>query len=201
MILNNFKLLDDVYTNRMYRNCIWTFDVVDDIDITKSLLTADYQPLDSLLPIAGRKNYVKKSADTLDTFIDSFNNLIFLKIQELVFEDKIKETFQSRWPIDSKQFDSNMFAMTHIFSDPPNFSMGKHLDNQRVVGNAIVNLVDNNSTTEFFDYKDLNKVIFSTEGTRNKGILFLNTPAALHHTKNFNSDRYTANASIMIKKW
>ena len=201
MILNNFKLLDNVYTNRMYRNCIWTFDVVDDIDITKLLLTADYQSLDSLLPVGGRKNYVKKSADTLDTFIDSFNNLIFLKIQELVFAEKIKEIFQSRWPIDSKQFDSNMFAMTHIFKDPPNFSMGKHLDNQRVVGNAIVNLVDNNSTTEFFDYKDPNKVIFSTEGTRNKGILFLNTPAALHHIKNLNSDRYIINTSIMIKKW
>jgi hypothetical protein len=201
MILNNFKLLDDVYTNKMYRNCIWTFDVADDIDITKSLLTADYQPLDSLLPVDGRKNYVKQSAGTLDIFIDSFNNLIFLKIQELVFAEKIKEIFQSRWPIDSKQFDSNMFAMTHIFKDPPNFSMGKHLDNQRVVGNAIVNLVDNNSTTEFFDYKDSDKVIFSTEGTRNKGILFLNTPAALHHIKNLNSDRYIINTSIMIKKW
>jgi hypothetical protein len=185
----------------MYRNCIWTFDVVNDIDITDQLLVSNYQPLDSLLPVCGRETYVKNSSNTLDTFIDTFNNLVLLKIQELVFSEKTKEIFQSRWPITKEQFDSDFFVKTQIFKDPPNFSMGKHLDNQRVVGNAIVNLVDNNSTTEFFDYKDPDKVIFSTEGTCNKGILFLNTPSSLHHIKNLNSDRYIINASIMIKKW
>jgi hypothetical protein len=185
----------------MYRNCIWTFDVIDDLDITEQLLTAIYQPLDSLLPVGGRKNYVKKSSNALDTFIDTLNNLIFVKTQELVFAEEIKKTFQSRWPIDKDQFDSNIFAMTHILKDPPNFSMGKHLDNQRVVGNAIVNLIDNSSTTEFFDYRDPDKVIFSTTGTKNTGVLFLNTPASLHHIKNKNVDRYIANSSLMIKKW
>lgn len=201
MILNNFKLLNDVCTNTMYRNCIWTFDVIDALDITEQLLTAIYQPLDSLLPVGGRKNYVKKSSNALDTFIDTLNNLIFVKTQELVFAEEIKETFQSRWPIDKDQFDSNIFAMTHILKDPPNFSMDKHLDNQRVVGNAIVNLIDNSSTTEFFDYRDPDKVIFSTTGTKNTGVLFLNTPASLHHIKNKNVDRYIANSSLMIKKW
>lgn len=201
MILNNFKLLNDVCTNIMYRNCIWTFDVIDDIDITEPLLTTNYQPLDSLLPVGGRKNYVKTSSNVLDTFIDTLNNLIFVKMQELVFAEEIKETFQSRWPIDKEQFDNNMFVMTHILKDPPNFSMGKHLDNQRVVGNAIVNLIDNSSTTEFFDYRNPDNVIFSTTGTKNTGVLFLNTPAALHHIKNKNVDRYIANSSIMIKKW
>lgn len=201
MILNNFKLLNDVCTNTMYRNCIWTFDVINDLNITEQLLTANYQPLDSLLPVGGRKNYVKKSSNTLDIFIDTLNNLIFVKTQELVFAEEIKETFQSRWPIDKEQFDSNIFAMTHILKDPPNFSMGKHLDNQRVVGNAIVNLIDNSSTTEFFDYRNPDKVIFSTTGTKNTGVLFLNTPASLHHIKNKNVDRYIANSSLMIKKW
>lgn len=201
MILNNFKLLNDVCANTMYRNCIWTFDVINDLNITEQLLTANYQPLDSLLPVGGRKNYVKKSSNALDTFIDTLNNLIFVKTQELVFAEEIKETFQSRWPIDKEQFDSNIFAMTHILKDPPNFSMGKHLDNQRVVGNAIVNLIDNSSTTEFFDYRNPDKVIFSTTGTKNTGVLFLNTPASLHHIKNKNVDRYIANSSLMIKKW
>jgi len=201
MILNNFKLLNDVCANTMYRNCIWTFDVINDLNITEQLLTVNYQPLDSLLPVGGRKNYVKKSSNTLDTFIDTLNNLIFVKTQELVFAEEIKETFQSRWPIDKEQFDSNIFAMTHILKDPPNFSMGKHLDNQRVVGNAIVNLIDNSSTTEFFDYRNPDKVIFSTTGTKNTGVLFLNTPASLHYIKNKNVDRYIANSSLMIKKW
>ena len=201
MILNNFKLLDDACTNTTYRNCIWTFDVVTDIDMSEQVLTADYQPLDSLLPVDGRKNYIKKSSNILDTAIDTLNNLIFEKTQELVFAEEIKKTFQSRWPIDKEQFDNNMFIITHILKDPPNFSMGKHLDNQRVVGNAIVNLIDNSSTTEFFDYRDPDKVMFSTTGTKNTGVLFLNTPAALHHIKNKNVDRYIANSSIMIKKW
>jgi hypothetical protein len=201
MILNNFKLLDDTCINKIYSNCIWTFDIITNIDVSEQLFISEYQPLNSLLPIGGRKNYIKKSSDILDTFINTLNDLVFLKTQELVFSEKMKGTFQSRWPIEEEQFNHNMFAMTHIFKDPPNFSMGKHLDNQRVVGNAIVNLIDNSSTTEFFDYRDPDKVIFSTIGARNTGVLFLNTPAALHHIKNKNADRYIANSSIMIKKW
>ena len=93
MILNNFKLLDDACTNTTYRNCIWTFDVVTDIDMSEQVLTADYQPLDSLLPVDGRKNYIKKSSNILDTAIDTLNNLIFKKTQELVFAEEIKKTF------------------------------------------------------------------------------------------------------------
>jgi hypothetical protein len=201
MILNNFKLINDAYTNIMYRNCIWTFDIVTDTDITYQLLTASYQPINSLLPVTGRQCYETKSSDILDTFINTLNNLIFVKIQDLVFSEETKKIFQTRWPINADQFDHNFFSRTDIFKDPPNFSMGKHLDNQRVIGNAIVNLADNSSTTEFFDYKDPDTVIFSTVGTKNTGVLFLNTPASLHHIQNHNADRYIANSSIMIKKW
>jgi hypothetical protein len=118
-----------------------------------------------------------------------------------VFSEKIEKTFRSRWPIDKEQFDNYMFVRTFIMKDSPNFSMSKHLDNQRVVGNAIINLVDNSSTTEFFDYRDPDKVIFSTTGKKNTGVFFLNTPAALHRIRNQNADRYIANSSIMMKKW
>jgi hypothetical protein len=201
MILNNFKLIDDDYTNIMYRNCIWTFDLISEYDIADQMLTADYESINSLLPVAGRKRYVFDSSKVLDTFIDTLNNLIFLKIQDLAFSPEIKGIFQSRWPVDHSEIDDNFFSRTDIFKDPPNFSMGKHLDNQRVVANAIVNIANNSSTTQFFDYKDPNKVIFSTVGTKNTGVLFLNTPASLHHIKNNNSDRYIANSSIMIKQW
>jgi len=201
MILNNFKLIDNPFSNIAYKNGIWTFDLETDIDFEKDLAMSEYKSLVSNLPIAGRQEYINRSSTMLDTNIRLLDELVFKKVKELVFSNGIKELFLPRWPISEDEFNHNFFPRTVIYRDPPNFSMGKHLDNQRVVGNAIINLVDNNSTTEFFDYRDPSKIIFSTEGTRNKGVLFLNTPAALHHIKNFNSDRYIANTSIMIKKW
>jgi hypothetical protein len=201
MILNNFKLIDTAHPNIAYQNCIWTFDFDPGEDISQEILSAEYQQLNSSLPLGARQNYIMESSSTLDEFIKKLDNLIFLKLKELIVAEDIKKIFQPRWPISLDQIDNNFFIRTHIFKDPANFSMGKHLDNQRVVANSIINLCDNDSTTEFFDYTDPSTAIFSTTGTKNKGVLFLNTPAALHHIKNFNSTRYTANSSIMIIKW
>lgn len=201
MILSNFKLINNQWSNYAYRNCIWTFDLETDIDFKQDLLTSEYKQLNARLPTGSRQEYIKGSNNMLDTNLEILNDLVFKKLKDLVFSKNIKEVFLPRWPIVENEFNQDFFSVTSIYKDPPNFSMGKHLDNQRVVANAIINLVDNNSTTEFFDYTNPDKVIFSTEGARNKGVLFLNTPAALHHIKNFNSDRYIANSSIMIKKW
>jgi hypothetical protein len=201
MILSNVKLIDNPFSNQAYKNCIWTFDLETDINFEKDLATSNYKSLDSNLPIAGRQEYINGSSNMLDTNIKLLDELVFKKVKQLAFSNGIKALFLPRWPIVEDEFDQNFFPITVIYKDPPNFKMSKHLDNQRVVANAIINLSDNNSTTEFFDYRDPSKVIFSTESTRNKGVLFLNTPAALHHIKNFNADRYIANTSIMIKKW
>jgi hypothetical protein len=201
MILSNFKLINNQWSNYAYRNCIWTFDLETDIDFKQDLLTSEYKQLNARLPTGSRQEYIKGSNNMLDTNLEILNDLVFKKLKDLVFSKNIKEVFLPRWPIVENEFNQDFFSVTSIYKDPPNFSMGKHLDNQRVVANAIINLVDNNSTTEFFDYTNPDKVIFLTEGARNKGVLFLNTPAALHHIKNFNSDRYIANSSIMIKKW
>jgi hypothetical protein len=201
MILNNFKLIDTTHAIVAYQNCIWTFDFDPGEDISQELLLADYQQFNSLLPVGSRQHYNITSSGILDEFIQKLDNLVFLNFKELLVEENTKKIFQSRWPISLDQVDDNFFIRTHIFKDPANFSMSKHLDNQRVVANSVINLVDNNSTTEFFNHMDPNKVIFSTTGRRNTGVFFLNTPAALHHIKNFNSDRYIVNSSIMIKKW
>lgn len=201
MILSNFKLIDNSFSNQAYKNCIWTFDLETDINFEKDLAMSKYKSLDNNLPIAGRQEYITGSSILLDTNIKLLDELVFKKVKELAFSNSIKELFLPRWPIVEDEFNQNFFPITVIYSDPPNFKMDAHLDNQRVVANAIINLIDNNSTTEFFDYRNPNKVIFSTESIRNKGVLFLNTPAALHHIKNFNSHRYIASTSIMIKKW
>lgn len=201
--LNNFTLLKDNYFHHAYRNCIWKFDFNHDYDLTPHLLSADYQKLNGMLitKTNSRQEYIFKTDNILDQFINDIDNLILPIVKDLVFEENIKKVFQSRWPITEDQFNSNFFTRTHIFKDTPNFSMGKHLDNQRVVGNFIINIYDNSSTTEFFNYTDPTQAIFSTTGKKNTGIFFLNTPAALHHIKNYDSDRYILSSSILIKTW
>lgn len=210
ILLSEFTRIKTEITHLAYQSAIWTFDLITDQDILSDLTLASYQPINSQLPISNKRMfYVDQTSKSLDKFILELNNLIFNKIKNLVYSLEMQEIFQtasantffSRWPIQNNDFDKKIFSKTLIIKDLPEFNMGKHLDNQRVVGNAIINLTENDCKTDFYDYKDHEKIIFSHPGTKNRGVFFLNTPASLHGIKNFDKTRYIANPSFMINYW
>lgn len=197
--LSNFTRVSTEYSQWAYQNGIWTFDITTQHDLEPYVRSAQYQKFNSMLPIDNRQHYIQGSDTTLDQTISILDSLVFTKIKELVFNDPFEQPFKDRWPVTQDQFDSKFFAMTTLFKDPPNFSMGKHLDNQHVMGNAIINLTDNDSSTIFLDYQNPKNKVFSTKGTKNTGVFFLNTPACLHTIENQHSDRYISNTVLMIK--
>jgi hypothetical protein len=74
--------------------------------------------------------------------------------------------------------------------------MGIHLDNNHIMLQLIVNLTDNDSGTEMYDIVSSDPYHRVT-GEKNKGIMFLNGPGALHSIGNINKDRYILYSAVM----
>ena len=67
---------------------------------------------------------------------------------------------QHWWWLNENTFDTKCHPHTRIVEDRKGHLMTSHVDNPRVLANFIINLTDNQSSTEFVDYKDINKVIY-----------------------------------------
>jgi hypothetical protein len=205
MKIHNIELIPDVNDTIQYQTAMWKFDVLNDVDLKPHLLDASFVPLNSTLTIDNQRQcYKEGTSEILDDLITRTNNMFFQIFKTLAFSKELDRNwnniFQARWPVNEEKFDKNFFIKTQIFNDGPGFSMGKHLDNQRVVGNALINLVDNTASTNFFNYKNQNEIIFSFPGNKNTGIIFFNTPATLHNIVN-QGNRYIINPSLMISRW
>ena len=99
--------------------------------------------------------------------------------------------FESRWFWGAEYYSKHAgtHTMTKLFKDLPGLNMDIHLDNSHVMLQSIINLTDNNVGTELFSI-DSDKPIYTMTGERNRGIMFFNSPGALHRIKNVTKERY-----------
>lgn len=199
-MITDFKLEYDNKENSGYQTYAWSFDFFPTLDIMEELKTATFKSLDGILDIPQRQNLNTRSYN-LNEFLIKFNQNVLDQVYKTVFSSEIKTKFLQRWPITQDQFYDYFYASTAIFRDPENFSMSPHLDNQSVVGNVILNIDDNLSTTSIHNYLSPSKIVFTSGGTKNKGFFFLNTPGALHSITNGDKIRHIIYTSIMLKQW
>ena len=99
--------------------------------------------------------------------------------------------FGTRWYQGAEYYSKHAATrtMTQLFKDLPGFDMDIHLDNSHVMLQSIINLTDNDVGTELFSI-DSDKPIYTMSGERNRGIMFFNSPGALHRIKNVAKERY-----------
>lgn len=99
--------------------------------------------------------------------------------------------FGTRWYQGAEYYSKHAatHTMTQLFKDLPGFDMDIHLDNSHVMLQSIINLTDNDVGTELFSI-DSDKPIYTMSGKRNRGIMFFNSPGALHRIKNVAKERY-----------
>lgn len=104
--------------------------------------------------------------------------------------------FNKCWYRDVEYYVKHAHTFGVIFHDEPGFKMGIHLDNSHIMLQLIVNLTDNDSGTEMYDIVGSTPYHTMT-GEKNKGIMFLNSPGALHSIGNINKDRYILYSAVM----
>ena len=78
-----------------------------------------------------------------------------------------------------------------IQKNEPNFTLIPHYDNDKMLGVIIINLVDSNTSTEF--YNNQNEKIGQAPTTLGDGIMYLNNFDFKHgYNNNTNNNRYIA---------
>jgi len=104
--------------------------------------------------------------------------------------------FNKCWYRDVEYYVKHAHTFGVIFHDEPGFEMGIHLDNNHIMLQLIVNLTDNDSGTAMYDIVSPDPY-YKLTGEKNKGIIFLNGPGALHSIGNINKDRYILYSAVM----
>lgn len=197
-VISNIQLVfdpKDCYHH--YQNPIWTFDYTIDDEIETKLEQADFGV--EKIFVSRRDQYNVGNSAELDTLLKDFSYNFRSVLADLLTLKK--EILSDRWLRKSGEDLMKVAGIhTKIFRDPPKFSMTPHLDNTFMIANAILNLVDNEDSTTFHDYRNPKKVVFVGPKKKNKGIIFLNTPGSLHSISNTsNRPRYIINSSAFLE--
>ena len=133
--------------------------------------------------------------------LNFFNKESITKVLTQLYE-KNYDLFSYEYPLKSKyslyEYIYNITRpVSDINLDLDGFNLSKHFDNRLIFGNFFLNLIDNQSSTKFYDY--LNKDLFIYEAPKKKGegVFFLNTIKTFHSV-NVNSDRYILSNTICL---
>lgn len=103
--------------------------------------------------------------------------------------------FGQSWNQSTEYYIKHCHTVGVIHHDEPGFEMNIHLDNKHIMLQLIINLADNDSGTELYDITSA-EPYYTVTGEKNKGILFLNGPGALHRIRNINKDRYILYSAV-----
>jgi hypothetical protein len=113
--------------------------------------------------------------------------------------DLVSETpeFKSRYPRkDQYQTKTRWFA--DIIRDQAGFAMAPHIDHSHIMVQIVVNLLQDNTTaTEFYQFND-SVPCYRAPFKRNHGVVFLNTPGAVHRIANIDQTRWILYGGLTI---
>jgi hypothetical protein len=118
-----------------------------------------------------------------------------------------KELFSNLYLYDTRLFPTYAAFVEKITDSPssivnykPNSQLGMHFDCRNCFADLITNLIDNNSSTKFYDYRKNNRLIYEAPMKKGKGVVWLNCENTLHSYKNDTElDRYVVLTTINHK--
>ena len=197
----NFKKVSLHQSLGCYEAYAWTFEFEHDVslvDLERDEFFVNDQKVELPFPtsrshcrIAMSKNLDKLRFEATDVLRDLFPKIASEETQY----------FKSRWMWDPTGLSSGTYTFSDIVRDADGFFLSPHIDNNFVIGNAIMNLVDNDCGTEFHQLGNPNVIEFKAPGQKGTGTFFLNGPGALHSiTNNSGRTRYTLATNWHLRK-
>ena len=85
-----------------------------------------------------------------------------------------------------------------ILRDQPGYKMVPHLDNSHIMIQMIVNLLQDNTTSTDFYLFDQLEPVYQAPTKQNHGVVFVNTPGAVHNISSVEHQRWILYAGVMI---
>ena len=189
-----------VNNNNSYDVVFWDVELVDVPDCRYELQRSDVW--ESRPAVQGAKRHVCLTGHHDSELLNQVGCLPqdhreeFLRAAAQVDVDLGYKYFNKTWMRGGEYYVTHAHTFGVIFHDEPGFEMGIHLDNNHIMLQLIINLTDNDSGTEMYDIVSSDPY-HKVTGEKNKGIMFLNGPGALHSIGNINKDRCILYSAVM----
>ena len=186
------RFTDDV--NNLYPQVLWEVEIEDDRDLTNELTRPDIWDTAAVLQGTNRATY-NRTSDQLNEFCNQF---AFCKEQVLTTAYHAnKQIFNSSWYKDYEFYlKTSQFGIA-VFKDMPGFSMNPHLDNNHIMVQLVINLIDNCASTKFYPF-NRQEPFYISSTKQYQGVMFLNTPGAVHNIADVAKNRYILYSSIVF---
>jgi hypothetical protein len=186
------RFADDV--NHLYPQVLWEVEIEDDRDLTDELTRPDIWNTAAVLQGTDRATY-NRTSDSLNEFCNQF---AFCKEQVLhTAYHADKQIFNSSWYRDYEYYLKNSQFGIAVFKDMPGFSMNPHLDNNHIMVQLVINLTDNCASTKFYPFNS-QEPFYTSSTKKYQGIMFLNTPGAVHDIADVAENRYILYSSVVF---
>ena len=106
--------------------------------------------------------------------------------------------FQTRYHQSINQYQCKTAWTSKILRDQAGFAMAPHLDNNHVMIQMVVNLLQDNDTATELYYFNEPAPCYRAPLKKNHGVIFLNTPGAIHSIANVNKTRWILYGGLVI---
>ena len=185
---------------KSYDNVFWDVELVDVPDCWNELQRSDVWDINPA--VQGAKRHSCLTGHHNSDLLNQVGNLPtqyreeFIRAAGQADIELGGDYFKKCWYRDVEYYIKHSHTFGVIFHDEPGFEMGIHLDNHHIMLQLIVNLTDNDSGTEMYDIVS-SAPYHRLTGEKNKGIMFLNSPGALHSIGHINKDRYILYSAVM----
>jgi len=189
-----------IKNNITYDIVFWDVELVDAPDCQDQLQRTDVWQQDSA--VQGKKRHQCLTGHHDSELLNQIGNLTqnhreeFIRAAGQADIELGGDYFKKCWYRDVEYYVTHSHTFGVIFHDEPGFEMGIHLDNHHIMLQLVINLTDNDSGTEMYDIVS-SEPYHKLTGEKNKGIMFLNSPGALHSIGNINKDRYILYSAVM----
>lgn len=150
--------------------------------------------------IPGSHHLRKKYKQGTSTILDDLLNIITNVKREILIKQMYEAQpyiFNYYWKRGIDFYLRRGYVNAQVLRDEPGFTMDIHKDNNEIIGQYIVNLIDNGSASTTFYNLNPNQIQYKAPSERKKGVGFLNTSASNHNIEGIKKLRYTLYFSVL----
>lgn len=142
-----------------------------------------------------RLNYKFGSSAIFDAMIQEFIGLKSNVID--IMYDGDTRSFKQIFYKDKEYYKDRTRFVATIYKDLPGFNMSPHKDNSHIIGQLLINLIDNSTSTDFYSTQGLPPIL-QGPCKQYEGLLFLNNLNSIHGIDGIVKDRYVLYASLIL---
>ena len=194
VVNNHFVLTSPSDVHGQYQTPVWEIELQSDVLDSPEFESA-LQCEDNFSVSKGHNNPLRSgfggTGIVADFLADSQKDFLL----DLVSQSPL---FRPRYYMSVDEYQKRTQWLATIYRDQAGFAMTPHLDNNHVMVQMVINLLQDNDTATEFHYFNESAPCYRAPLKKNHGVVFLNTPGAVHSIANVNKTRWIFYGGLII---